>query len=254
MAYVMKSLQFKEKLIQALNGKSLYVLGAFGAPATASNKNRYSTNCSYNKDRAKMIQSATADTFFFDCAGLIKGILWGWNANTSKVYGGAVYKSNGVPDTGNLIGYCSNVSSDFTKIQPMEMVYMEGHVGVYIGYGQVIECSPKWENKVQITMLGNLPQYKTGNYRIWLKHGFLPWIDYSDQKETAPVEPKAEDAPKLITNPIEYYTVQKGDSLSKIANKFKTNVNQLVLWNKKKYPTLAINKNLILKGWTLRVK
>lgn len=45
-----------------------------------------------------------------------------------------------------------------------------------------------------------------------------------------------------------YYTVQRGDNLTKIAQKFNTTVKQLVEWNKIKNP------NLILVGQVLRVK
>ena len=47
---------------------------------------------------------------------------------------------------------------------------------------------------------------------------------------------------------VEYYTVQKGDNLTKIAKKYGTTVNQLVSWNGIK------NKNLIYAGQKLRVK
>ena len=91
-----------EKLIdQALKAaacKTLYIKGCFGAPMTQANKKRYSQNYDYNKSRAWKINAASKDTFGFDCVCLIKGILWGWDADTSKVYGGAVYESNGVPD------------------------------------------------------------------------------------------------------------------------------------------------------------
>lgn len=46
----------------------------------------------------------------------------------------------------------------------------------------------------------------------------------------------------------EYYVVKKGDTLSKIAKKYKTTVAQLVKWNNIK------NKNLIKVGQKLRVK
>lgn len=46
----------------------------------------------------------------------------------------------------------------------------------------------------------------------------------------------------------EYYTVQKGDNLTKIANKYGTTVNQLVAWNNIKNP------NLIYAGQKIRVK
>ena len=46
----------------------------------------------------------------------------------------------------------------------------------------------------------------------------------------------------------QYYTVQRGDNLTRIANKYGTSVNQLVAWNGIK------NANLIYAGQKLRVK
>lgn len=71
-------------------------MGCFGAPMNAANKKRYCNNHSYNKQatRQKMIMAASADTFGFDCVCLIKGLLWGWNGNASKTYGGAGYAIN----------------------------------------------------------------------------------------------------------------------------------------------------------------
>lgn len=46
----------------------------------------------------------------------------------------------------------------------------------------------------------------------------------------------------------EYYTIQKGDTLTKIANKYGTTVNQLVAWNN------ISNPNLIYAGNTIRVR
>jgi GH25 family lysozyme M1 (1,4-beta-N-acetylmuramidase) len=53
-------------------------------------------------------------------------------------------------------------------------------------------------------------------------------------------------APK--TQPKVYYTVKKGDTLSAIAKKYGTTVNQLASWNNIK------NKNLIYMGQKIRVK
>lgn len=52
----------------------------------------------------------------------------------------------------------------------------------------------------------------------------------------------------LGINNKQYYTVQSGDTLTKIANKYNTTVNQLVSWNNIKNP------NLIYVGQKLRVK
>lgn len=176
--------QFIAKLKQAQRGKSLYVSGCFGAPMNATNKARYRANNAYNSKaaRQKMIDAASNDTFGFDCVCLIKGILWGWNGDTSKRYGGAVYKANNVPDVGAdtmCSKYLTEVSTDFSKIVKGAAVWLSGHIGIYIGDGQVIECTPKWTNNVQLSWLGNIPEFKKGNYRVWTKWGKLPWIDYS---------------------------------------------------------------------------
>lgn len=169
----------------ATDYKTLYVMGCFGAPMTASNKTRYCSNHDYNKkaERTAMIQAASEDTFGFDCVCLIKGILWGWCGNTSKTYGGAAYKSNDVPDIGadSMIKVCSDISTDFSKIEIGEAVWMEGHIGVYVGGGLAVECTPKWDNKVQITACN---QSVSGyNRRNWTKHGKLPYITYIKQED-----------------------------------------------------------------------
>ena len=191
MGKVMKAKDFVNKAIDIANNyKTLYVMGCFGAPMTSSNKKRYTNNHTYNKQasRTKMINNASSDTFGFDCVCLIKGILWGWNGNKNHVYGGANYDSNGVKDMGaNSIitsTYCTNISSDFKNISVGEIVWLDGHVGIYIGNSQVVECTPAWKNKVQITKLSQ---------RKWLKHGKLKYIDYTVEK---PVEPTPAPTPK----------------------------------------------------------
>lgn len=173
----------------ANNYKTLYVLGCFGSPLNATNKKRYTTNNAYNKKRAKIINSASSNTFGFDCVCLIKGILWGWNGNKNNTYGGAKYCSNGVPDVGanEIMNYCSGVSSNFKDIVPGEIVHMPGHVGIYIGSGLAVECSPKWKNRVQITAVGNIGKKHGYNTRVWTNHGKLKFINYKkieDTKET----------------------------------------------------------------------
>lgn len=177
----MKASEFVKKLKDvAQNHKTLYVMGCFGAPMTPANKKRYTKNHSYNKQAARtaMINAADSDTFGFDCVCLIKGILWGWNGDNSKTYGGASYAVNGVPDIGadQMITKCSNISTDFSKIEVGEAVWCSGHIGVYIGDGLAVECTPRWANKVQITACNCS---KSGyNRRDWTKHGKLPYVEY----------------------------------------------------------------------------
>jgi hypothetical protein len=185
---VVKAKAFVDKLIDvAKNYKTLYVMGCFGSPMTEANKTRYTQNHEYNKQAARtaMINAASADTFGFDCVCLIKGILWGWSGDTSKSYGGATYAANGVPDISadGMITKCSGLSTDFSKITVGEAVWLSGHIGVYIGDGLAVECSPAFANKVQITAVKNIGTKSGYSARTWTKHGKLPYIDYSDVNE-----------------------------------------------------------------------
>ena len=177
--------------------KTLYVMGCFGAPMNAANKARYSNNNEYNRrpERRAMIQAASSDTFGFDCVGLIKSVLWGYNGDTAKTYGGATYASNGVPDYGanTMIQVCSDVSTDFSKIKPGEAVWKSGHIGVYIGDGLAVECTPSWDNKAQVTAVGNIGSKSGYHTRSWTSHGKLPYVDYTEEVQEEPTpEPTPE--------------------------------------------------------------
>ena len=196
MSAIMKASDFVAKLKDiATNYKTLYVMGCFGAPMTTANKKRYIDHHPYNKQpaRVKLINAASADTFGFDCVCLIKGVLWGWSGDKSKLYGGAKYATNGVPDVdaNTMINLCSEVSTDFSKIEVGEAVWTNGHIGVYIGDGLAVECTPAWKNRCQITAC-NYPKsgYST---RKWKKHGKLPYIDYA----VASTAPTKTSKPKL---------------------------------------------------------
>ena len=151
----MKSKVLVDKAVDiAQHYKTLYVMGCFGAPMTAANKKRYTQNHSYNKAAARvaMINAATADTFGFDCVNLIKGILWGWTGDKGKTYGGAAYptaaalKAGACPDVGadGMIAKCTGVSTTgWASMLPGEAVWMSGHIGIYIGNGLAVECTPK---------------------------------------------------------------------------------------------------------------
>lgn len=120
--------------------------------------------------------------------GLIKGILWGWDGDLSRTYGGAGYACNGVPDydAKKMIDCCREVSTDFSDIVPGEAVWMDGHIGVYVGEGLVVEATPKWRGGVQRSTLANTAGSKTlpgtAGARTWTKHGKLPWVDYAAQE------------------------------------------------------------------------
>lgn len=243
---MMKSKTFVEKLIDAAkNHKTLYVMGCFGAPLTAANKTRYTQNHNYNKQAARtaMIKAASADTFGFDCVCLIKGILWGWSGDKSKTYGGAAYASNGVPDIGadTMIGRCQGVTTgSWGSMAPGEALWVPGHIGVYIGDGLAVECSPAFENDVQITAVGNIGKKAGYNVRTWQKHGRLPYVDYSDADGSTPVATTPAGGETV-------YTVKKGDTLSAIAAKYGTTYQEIAAYNG------ITNPNLIRVGQEIKI-
>lgn len=203
----MNNLELADKAIAvAKNYKTLYVMGCFGAPLNDKNKNRYTHNNAYNMQasRTKMINSATADTFGFDCVCFVKGLLWGWNGNKNHIYGGAEYCSNNVPDisTEGLIGVCHDVSTDFSNIQVGEVVWLKGHVGLYVGNGLVAECTPAWKNCVQLTALANIGTKAGYNSRSWAKHGKMPFIEYKKPTPTPTPTPQPTNSLKQLDNAV----------------------------------------------------
>lgn len=140
------------------------------------------------------------NTFLFDCGGLIKSIIWGFNFDYSQYRGGAVYQSNGLPDVGcdRLFNeYCYDKSTDFTKIEVGELVWMSGHIGVYVGDRKVIEATSAWNNKVLVSEVGNNGERTKNGSRCltWTHHGKFNKIEY-------PVVPEPTS---------EYYKVIGGD-------------------------------------------
>ena len=104
----------------ALRCVTVYVLGAFGWPMTEANKQRALKAYAFNNQSARLaaILVTTAATFGFDCICFIKALLWGWCADASKAYGGAVYQSNGIPDVDEkaMLELCTDVSEDFSDL------------------------------------------------------------------------------------------------------------------------------------------
>lgn len=171
----MKVSEFLDRLEAAANMPTLYAMGTYGHVLTDDqSRARVIAANGYNEKpaRVKMIMDAHKGTFCFDCSGLVKGILWGFSGDQKKPYGGAKYAGGGVPDlnAAGLIDVCKNVRSAEACLVPGELLYMPGHCGIYAGADKVIECSPKWENGVQITDI---------HARKWKKCGLLPYIDYA---------------------------------------------------------------------------
>lgn len=112
-----------------------------------------------------------------DCVGLIKG--YGWYDSAS---GEIVVGSNGMADvSANGMFEAAMVKGTIDTIPevPGLAVWQDGHIGIYIGNGEVIEAMGT-EHGVVKTML-------PGNWTHWLE---IPYISYPQEEEptTEPTE------------------------------------------------------------------
>ena len=183
-----------------------------------------------------------------DCVCMIKGIVWGFNFNKSAAHGGAVINESICPDVNanGLINICKNVSTNFNNIEYGEVVHMSGHVGIYIGNGQVVE-STAWFGKTIISNIGKdgkrTKDGKNGGY--WQNHGKLPCIDYSKPTPTKSIEELAQEviAGKWGNNP---ERKQRLTNAGYDYAKVQARVNELLAPKVNYYP--KFNNNSIVDG------
>ncbi len=124
-----------------------------------------------------------------DCVGLIKGHYW------TNDDGKIVYKLDGLPDVSANGMYIAATEkgpiATFPEIKGL-IVSKNGHVGVYIGNGEVIEAHGTKSGVIKTRLT------KTVNDTGWTRWFKCPFVDYVTEKTDA-------------------YVVQKGDSLWSIA-------------------------------------
>lgn len=189
----MKNSEFVARVLAiATQRRTTYMWGVFGSLVTedviAKKAKQYREW--YTPQKLALFRSMIGkDVWAFDCVCLIKAVLWGWDGDKTAGYGGASYAANGVPDTSadGFIGLCKNVSADFSRARPGDAVWMEGHIGVYIGDGKAVECTPKWKNGVQITAVGNLGRIPGLETRTWSKIGTNPFLEYEEADDMAAI-------------------------------------------------------------------
>lgn len=194
---------FREALVAALNSDTIYVKGGFGLKLDKKGKDRCIAAYDYNKKREAKIRECHNNYFGFDCCGMVKGCAGGFNGDTTKTYGGAIYNKDytlgphhDIPDVTEkgLIDICDNVTKckkvKNPEITPLALLWMTGHCGVYIGDNKVVESTPSGSDGVQIT------EYDSKN---WMKWGLLPFVEYSEQNK-----------PIKIVPPVARPTLQRG--------------------------------------------
>lgn len=160
--------------IQAWENNWGYVWGTYGNVLTESlfeyKKKQYPDGVG---NYADFIEEHWLGRRTADCIGLVKG--YGWlNTETMTIN----YASNGMPDYGANQMYqaakkAGTLNEDYGSMDTMPeviglMLWKEGHVGVYIGGGQVIEAMGTRKGVVKTELSGR-------GWQGWCK---LPYINY----------------------------------------------------------------------------
>ncbi len=66
-----------------------------------------------------------------------------------------------------------------------------GGIGIYVGGGLAVECTPAWKNGVQITAVANIRSKSGYNARKWKKWGKIPYVTYEEEIDMSNEELKA---------------------------------------------------------------
>ena len=80
-----------------------------------------------------------------------------------------------------MIELCYDISYDFTNIEVGEILYLDGHVGIYVGDRIAIEATKAWDSKVLDSYVSLNGDRSKRNIKVynWIKHGKLPYIKYN---------------------------------------------------------------------------
>lgn len=111
-----------------------------------------------------------------DCIGLVKGYLWSDSVSDPN----PKYNAKQDVSANRMLDLCK-IKGGISSIPEIAgtLVFMEGHVGVYIGGGYVIEARGHAYGVVKTKLQG----------RGWKRWGLCPWITYEKKEPTKPSKP-----------------------------------------------------------------
>lgn len=171
-----------------------YWYGTFGQISTVALYN--SKKAQYPDQYKWACPASQLNKRVHDCVGLIKGYLWSDNATAKPKYNpNQDVSANGMLKACKKKGKIKNIPEI-----PGVLVFKDGHVGVYIGNGEVVEAMGHAYG-VKKTKLKDRP---------WTHYGFCPWIEYIEPEKE---KPKPTPAPEPETKK-KYYPKYTGSSVS----------------------------------------
>lgn len=156
---------------KALTEKWGYVYGTYGQVLTENllqaKLKQYPNNI---KQYESFIRANWLGKRATDCVGLIKSYMW-WTNN-----GPAYNPKTDVSANGMYLAAKEKGNIDTMPDIPGLCVHRDGHIGVYIGNGQVIESKGTKYGVVKTPLKGT----GSNNWQHWLK---CPYIEYVEEKD-----------------------------------------------------------------------
>ena len=214
------------------NSGARYWFGCFGQVASAAlyktKKQQYPSQYKSSRD-AQIKKDISNKKIVTDCSGLIKGFMM-MRDNGQIVYTPSL-------DLGANTYYNKATEKGTIKTMPDIpglAVWKSGHIGVYIGGGELIEARG-FDYGVKKYNISERP------YTHWLK---IPGLEYITSGLSPQPIPEPAPAPEPAAKT---YKVKKGDTLSKIAKAHGVTLNTLIKANPQIknpnliYPNLIIN-------------
>jgi len=160
----------------ALDCRSGYVYGAVGQSITPAFL-RLQANRFFGNSRANLTNSEVNDIYrtygghpAFDCIGLIKAYSW-IDESTGEI---SAHNQNAMPDcsaNGILAETPAYGAIPFMPDIPGLAVQMSGHIGIYVGNGEVIEAQSNHVGVIKTKLKG----------RGWKWYVLVPTLTYVDR-------------------------------------------------------------------------
>ena len=208
--------QFHEFLIKAYDRKWVYWYGTYGKKCSLSlyksKKKQYAEH--YTESRTKKYMKQIEEgRYCADCIGLAKAFVW----SNGVFEGTPKYASNGMPDksANDMYEYAKKQGLKNGPIStlpeiPGIAVRMNGHVGFYIGNGEVIEERGFNYGCVKTKLKD----------RKWLNWYELPGVTYNEEVKPEPIpdplpEPPIECEEYVLVSTGKYNVRVKPDKNSK---------------------------------------
>ncbi len=179
-----------------------YWYGTFGQTGTASLLESKARQYPSFYTSARLAKARTQyGKRVHDCVGLIKGYLWSENNTATPKYNASQDVS------ANRMRSLCKESGKMNTLPELAgvLVFMDGHVGIYEGNGNVIECTVNYGGGVVRTKLSQ---------RKWTSWGKCPFITYEATKTPTKAE-------KPVTKPVTGSQSTKNDSFLPARGYFK---------------------------------